>query len=71
MTKQLTVEEVKADNPHFKDVPYRLYEIPLTPDKWAQERGYTKERDYKDPVTGYQAMYGYHEPSGEWHMFQN
>uniref|UniRef100_A0A6M3IKT3 Uncharacterized protein n=1 Tax=viral metagenome TaxID=1070528 RepID=A0A6M3IKT3_9ZZZZ len=69
--RRLTTERVAQDNPHmdWAALRYRDDGVAQDLDPWADQRGYRQVRTYTDGQ--YEATYGYHVPTGEWHLWAN
>jgi hypothetical protein len=67
----LAMDVVKQDNPHFEGEIVQVASYgEAGGDVWAAGRGYTEVRRFRD-ARGYLADYGYHAPTGEWHLWMN
>lgn len=64
--------QIRIDNPHFEGRPEIIERYDAsTRDPWAAARGYTRTVVLQDPATGWQAEYGWHEPTERWHLWEN
>jgi len=77
--------EVARGNPHFAGVPLREVARDVDSesgvrelDPWAADRGYVAVRFYWDTARFYsdrahcpRAVYGFHKPTSQWHLWEN